>query len=103
MAAMNIVEHVSTSGYMPRSGIAGSSGSTMSNFLRNLQNDFQRICTSLQFHQHWTSVPLSLWDILTALCYPLRQKFSKVVLSEYKYFCFGLFTNSLENIRYLFF
>jgi hypothetical protein len=38
-AAMNIVEHVSflpvgtSSGYMPRRGIAGSSGSTMSNFL----------------------------------------------------------------------
>jgi hypothetical protein len=35
---MNIVEHVSllqvgaSSGYMPRRGIAGSSGSTMSNF-----------------------------------------------------------------------
>jgi hypothetical protein len=40
-AAMNIVEHVSllqvgpSSAYMPRRGIAGSSGSTMSNFLRN--------------------------------------------------------------------
>jgi hypothetical protein len=40
-AAMNIVEHVSllqvgaSSGYMPRRGIAGSSGSTMFNFLRN--------------------------------------------------------------------
>jgi hypothetical protein len=39
-AAMNIVEHVSllhvgaSSGYSPRSGIAGSSGSTMPNFLR---------------------------------------------------------------------
>jgi hypothetical protein len=38
---MNIVEHVSllpvgaSSGYMPRRGIAGSSGSTMSSFLRN--------------------------------------------------------------------
>jgi hypothetical protein len=42
-AAMNIGEHVSllhigtSSGYMPRSGIAESSGSTMSNFLRNCQ------------------------------------------------------------------
>jgi hypothetical protein len=40
-AAMNIVEHVSSlyvgasSGYMPRSDIAGSSCSTMSNFLKN--------------------------------------------------------------------
>jgi hypothetical protein len=53
-AAMNIVEHVSllsvgaSSGYMPRSSIAGASGRTMSTFLRNHQTDFQRGCTSLQ-------------------------------------------------------
>jgi hypothetical protein len=64
-AAVNIVEHVSllqvgtSSGYMPRSGIAGSSGSTMSNFLRNRQTDLQSGCTSLQSHQQWRSVPLS--------------------------------------------
>ena len=52
--AMNIVEHVSllqvgaSSGYMRRSGIAGSPGSTMSNFLRNRQTDFQSGYTSLQ-------------------------------------------------------
>jgi hypothetical protein len=44
--AMNIVKHVfllpvgTTSGYMLRRGIAGSSGSTMSNFLRKGQTDF---------------------------------------------------------------
>ena len=65
-AAMNIVEHVSfllvgtSSGYMPRRGIAGSSSSTMSNFQRNRQTDFQSGCTSLQSHQQWRSVPLSL-------------------------------------------
>jgi hypothetical protein len=44
---------------MPRRGIAGSSGSTMSSFLRNRQTDFQSGCTSLQSHQQWRSVPLS--------------------------------------------
>ena len=64
-AAMNIVEHVSllyvgaSFGYMHRSDIAGSSGSTMSNFLRNYQTDFQSGCISLQSHQQWRSVPLS--------------------------------------------
>jgi hypothetical protein len=46
-------------GYMARSGIAGSSDSTMSNFLRNFQSDIQSDCTSLQSHQQWRSVPLS--------------------------------------------
>jgi hypothetical protein len=56
-AAINTVEHVSllyvrtASGYMPKSGIAGSSGSIMSTFIRNNQSDFQSGCTSLQSHQ----------------------------------------------------
>ena len=64
-AAMNIMAHVSllyvgaSFGYMPRSGIAGSSGNTMSNFLRNYHNYFQSGCTSLQSHQQWRNVPLS--------------------------------------------
>jgi hypothetical protein len=62
---MNIVKHVSflpvgtSSGYMPRRGIAGSSHSTMSNFLRNRQTDYQSGCTKLQSCQQWRSVPLS--------------------------------------------
>ena len=65
-AAMNIVEHVSllqvgtSSGYMPRRSIAGSTGSTKSSFLRNCQTDFQSGCTSLQSHHQWRNVPLSL-------------------------------------------
>jgi hypothetical protein len=64
-ASMNIVKHVSilhvgtSSGYRARSGIARSSGSTTSNFLRNCQTDFQSGCTSLQSHQQWRSAPLS--------------------------------------------
>ena len=64
-AAMKIVEHVfllpiaTSSGYMPRRGIARSSGSTMSNFLRNHQTDLHNSCTSLKSHQQWRSVLLS--------------------------------------------
>jgi hypothetical protein len=56
-AAMNIVEHLplwhggASFEYMPKSGIAGSSGRSVSNFLRNLQIDFQSGCSSLQSHQ----------------------------------------------------
>jgi hypothetical protein len=64
-AAMSIVEHVSLlqvgtySRNMFRRGIDGSSCSTMSNFLRNCQTDFENGCTSLQSHQQWKSFPLS--------------------------------------------
>ena len=62
---MNIVEHVSllyvgeSFGYMSRSGIDGSLGNIMSNFLRNHQADFQSGCTSLKYHQQGRNVPLS--------------------------------------------
>jgi hypothetical protein len=65
-ATMNIVEHVllwhdgTSIGYILKGGIAGSTGSSISNFLRNLQIDFQSGCTSLQSHQQRRSVPLSL-------------------------------------------
>jgi hypothetical protein len=66
MAAINTVEHVSLlyvicymSIFWPRSGIAESSGRTISSFLRKHQIDFQSGCISLQSHQQWRSVPLS--------------------------------------------
>jgi hypothetical protein len=64
-AAMNIVEHVSflpvgtSSGYMPRRGNVGSSGSTMFNFLRNHQTGLESGCIGLQSHQQWRNAPLS--------------------------------------------
>jgi hypothetical protein len=64
-ATKNIVEQVplwhggASFGYTPKSGIAGFSGRSISNFLRNCQTDFQSGCTSLQFHQQWRSVPFS--------------------------------------------
>jgi hypothetical protein len=45
--------------YRTRNVIAGSSGSSMSNFVRNSQTDFHRVCTSLQSYQQWRNFPLS--------------------------------------------
>jgi hypothetical protein len=104
-AAMNIVEHMSlpfgtSSGYMPRRVIAGSSSSTMSSFLRNSQTDFLSDCNSLQSHQQWRSVPLSphphqhllsseflILAILTGMRWNLR-----VVL-----ICISLMTKNVEH------
>jgi len=57
MATMNTVEHVSlfyvgaSVEYMPSSGIAGSSGRIMSNFMRDKKADSQSGFASLQSHQ----------------------------------------------------
>jgi hypothetical protein len=87
-------------GYMPSSGIAGSSCSTMSNFLMNHQTDFHRGCTSFQSQQHWRSVSFSphpcqhllsseflILAILTGVKWDLR-----VVL-----ICIALMTKNVEH------